>query len=391
MAIGNFEFYNPTKIYFGKDQIKHVANEIAANSKVLILYGGGSVKRLGTFDRVVQALGNREWDEFGGIEANPVFDTLMKAVDKVKAEDFDYLLAVGGGSVIDGTKFVAAAVKFEGNPIDIFGKGIGEGTPVTEALPFGSILTLPATASEMNGTSVVTFPEQEAKVSFASTAVYPQFSVLEPELTYTLPKKQLANGLSDAYIHVMENYLAYPVDAKVQDRMMEGLLLTLIEESAAYVNEDEENYASNANVMWSATNALNGYTAPGVPTDWSVHKLGHEITVLNGTDHARTLTPILIATMKIRKQQKWDKLLQYAERVWELVDGSEEERVDAAIEKTTEFFQSIEMPVTLGEINVKESDIAYLVSQLEKHEQINISERGDQTAEISREIYLAAL
>lgn len=391
MSIQNFRFYNPTRIYFGKDQFKAIDREIPKDRKVLILYGGGSVKRFGTFDKVVTALGEREWGEFGGIEANPVYETLMKAVERVKKEGFNYLLAVGGGSVIDGTKFVAAAAEFEGSPSDIFGKGVGQGLKVKTALPLGTVLTMPATGSEMNKFSVVTFKELNAKVSFASDRVFPTFSILDPELTFTLPKRQLANGISDAFVHTMEDYLTYPVDAKIQDRYAEAILQTLIDESQTYTDEKNHDYASHANVMWACTNALNGFISPGVPGDWSTHALGHEVTVLNHTDHARTLTPILLATMEVRKQEKWEKILQYGERIWGITEGDETARIDATIEKTRDFFKSIEMPTTLGEVGVTEEDIDQLVEHLVNHGNSSISERGDQTADISRAIYRTAL
>lgn len=390
MAIQNFRFYNPTRVYFGEGQLKAIEREIPQESKVLILYGGGSVKKFGVFEQIIEVLGSRQWDEFGGVEANPTFETLIKAVAKVKEGNFDYLLAVGGGSVIDGTKFVAAAAKFEGDPIDIFGKGVGKGLKVKAALPFGTVLTMPATASEMNKNSVVTFVEKQAKISFASDKVYPTFSIIDPTYSYTLPQGQLANGIGDAFVHVMENYLTYPVNAKVQDRWSEALLLTLIEEADQYVN-GEADYENRANVIWAITNALNGFTDQGVPADWSSHALGHEITVLNGTDHARTLSPILLATMKVRRKEKGDKIIQYGQRVWGIEAGTHDERIDATIKKTADFFQSIGLPTTLAEIDVKESDIDFLVEQLTKHGKVNMSERGDQTEEVNRSIYQAAL
>lgn len=394
-GIRNFEFQNPTKIVFGKDQIKRIGDLIPQGAKVLILYGGGSVKKFGTFDRVVEALGNREWAEFGGIEANPTYETLIQAVEKIKAEGYDYLLAVGGGSVIDGVKFVAAGAVFDGNPIDMFGSGVGKGLPVTKALPFGTVLTLPATASEMNNNSVVTFVEKQAKISFASPHTYPQFSILEPEATYTLPKRQLANGVIDSFIHVMEAYLTYPIDARVQDRWAEGLLQTLIEIGPDVVDEDNHDYAIRANFMWTATNALNRFISPGVPQDWSTHALGHEMTLAFGIDHARTLAIVLPAMMKVRKQQKWDKLLQYAERVWDIRSDSDlisdEEKIDLAIKKTEDFFVSLGAPIRFSDVELGESDIPGLVEALVRHEKENISERGDFTSEDARAVYTAAL
>lgn len=389
--ISDFNFYNPVRIAFGKDRIKDLPRLIPEGKKVLITYGGGSVKRFGTLERVKNALVDYEIGEFGGIEANPTYETCIKAVDLIKQENYDFLLAVGGGSVIDGTKFIAAAAEFEGNPMDIFGGGIGRKLPVKSALPFGTVLTLPATASEMNATSVITFKEQQAKISFSSSKVFPQFSILEPELTYTLPKRQLANGISDAFVHTIENYLTYPVGGMIQDRFSEGLLKTLIEIGPDVIDEENHDYNLRANFMWSASIALNGWLSVGVPGDWSTHALGHEITVLNDTDHARSLTAVLPATMYVRRDEKREKLIQYAERVFEITEGSDEEKVMGAIQKTVDFFKSIEMPTTISEVGVKEEDIAFLVDQLEKHGKVNISEHGNQTAKVHREIYKAAL
>lgn len=391
LEISDFTFFNPVKIIFGKNKIEELARSIPSDKKVLITYGGGSVERFGTLDRVKSALENYEVGEFGGIEANPTFETCMKAVEKIKAENYDYLLAVGGGSVIDGTKFIAAAAEFDGNPEDLFGRGVGAGKRAASALPFGTILTLPATASEMNDGAVINFKEKKAKVSFSSRHVFPQFSILEPELTYTLPKRQLANGVTDAFIHILEQYLTYPVGGMVQDEFAEGLLRILIKIGPDVVDEDNHDYNLRANFMWTATLALNRLLSRGVPGDWSTHALGHEITVLNNTDHARTLSAIMPSVMTVRKLKKWDKLVQYAENVWGIRTGTEEEKIDAAILKTIIFFKSIEMPVNLSDVGVKSEDIETLVSQLKEHGLDGISERGDQTLEVSREIYQHSL
>ena len=389
--ISNFKLHNPVKIVFGKNRIKELPTLIPAGSKVLITYGGGSVKRFGTLDRVKEALAAYEFGEFGGIEANPTYETCIKAVDKIKEEGYDFILAVGGGSVIDGSKFIAAAADFDGDPKDIFTGGVGQGVRVQSALPLGTIQTLPATSSEMNGTSVITFVEEQAKISFFSPHVYPTFSILEPELTYTLPRRQLANGVSDAFTHVIENYLTYPVGRMVQDRFAEGLLKTFIEIGEDVIDEENHDYNLRANFMWSVAIALNGWLSVGVPGDWSTHALGHEITVLNGTDHARTLAAVLPSTMHVRRKEKFDKLVQYAERVFDITEGTNDEKVDAAIQKTVDFLKRIDMPTTITEIGVEEKDIDFLVDQLVKHEKINISEHHNQTAEIHREIYEAAL
>ncbi len=389
--LSNFRFYNPVQVVFGKDRIRELSALIPKDSKVLILYGGGSVKRFGVFDRVTEALKGYDYGEFGGIEPNPTYSTCMEAVKLIQDEGYDFLLAVGGGSVIDATKFIAAAAEFEGDPKNIFGGGIGKGERVESALPIGTILTLPATASEMNGTSVITFTEEQAKLSFFSPHVYPKFSILEPEITYTLPKRQLANGVSDAFVHTIENYLTYPVGGMIQDEFAEGVLRTLIEIGPDVVDEDNQDYNTRANFMWAASVALNGWLSVGVPGDWSTHALGHEITVLNNTDHARSLTAVLPATMHVRRKEKQEKLVQYAENVFGVTEGTNEEKIDAAIQKTVDFFKSIDMPTTITEAGVKESEIDFLVDQLVKHEKINISERGDQDEEIHRAIYQAAV
>lgn len=389
-SIQNFTFQNPTKILFGKKRIEEIDNEIPKDAKVLILYGGGSVKKNGAFERAVLALGGRDWDEFSGIEANPTFETLMKAVHKVREGGFTYLLAIGGGSVIDGTKFVSAASLFEGDPIDLFGWGIGKGLPVQEVVPFGTILTLPATGSEMNSGAVISFVEKNAKVSFRGPKTFPVFSVLEPELTYTLPERQLVNGLLDSFIHVMENYLTYPVGGVLQDRYAESILQTLIEIAPRIIDIHHIDYNDRATFMWCATNALNGTINLGVPTDWSSHALGHEITLNHGLDHGRTLSIVLPAMMKVRKNQKWEKLVQYGKRVWGL-DGEENEVVEQAIINTEKFFSSLGAPTRFSDVGLGEEVIPALVEGLKRHKKVALSEHGDVTPEVAYEVYKTAL
>lgn len=389
-SIQNFTFQNPTKILFGKKRIEEIDNEIPKDAKVLILYGGGSVKKNGAFERAVLALGGRDWDEFSGIEANPTFETLMKAVHKVREGGFTYLLAIGGGSVIDGTKFVSAASLFEGDPIDLFGWGIGKGLPVQEVVPFGTILTLPATGSEMNSGAVISFVEKNAKVSFRGPKTFPVFSVLEPELTYTLPERQLVNGLLDSFIHVMENYLTYPVGGILQDRYAESILQTLIEIAPRIIDIHHIDYNDRATFMWCATNALNGTINLGVPTDWSSHALGHEITLNHGLDHGRTLSIVLPAMMKVRKNQKWEKLVQYGKRVWGL-DGEENEVVEQAIINTEKFFSSLGAPTRFSDVGLGEEVIPALVEGLKRHKKVALSEHGDVIPEVAYEVYKTAL
>jgi NADP-dependent alcohol dehydrogenase len=377
----NFTFYNPTKILFGKGQIANLADEISPDQRVLITYGGGSIKQNGVYAEVMAALKGYTVFEFAGIEPNPTYETLMNAVRIVREERIDFLLAVGGGSVIDGTKFIAAAALFEGEPWDILAKH----APITRALPFGTVLTLPATGSEMNSFAVVTRRASQDKLAFGHPLVYPRFSVLDPSKTLTLPPRQIGNGVVDAFTHIMEQYLTYPVNAPVQDRFAEGLLLTLIEEGPKTLAtpEDEE---ARANVMWCATLALNGLIGAGVPSDWATHMIGHEITARYGLDHAQTLAIVLPNMMAVQRDQKRAKLLQYAARVWGLSSGGEDERIDAAIAKTREFFERMGVKTHLRGYGVGPEAVTVVLEQLERHGLTALGERQDVSLATSRTI-----
>jgi NADP-dependent alcohol dehydrogenase len=378
----NFDFYNPTRILFGKDRIADLAKVIPADAHVMILYGGGSIKANGVLDEVHAALVGRKTKEFGGIEPNPSYETLMQAVESVRKEGCNFLLAVGGGSVIDGAKFIAAAVHFEGDPWTILEK---RGNNITHALPFGSILTLPATGSEMNSNSVVTRKSLKAKMSFASRLVYPQFSILDPTKTFTLPVRQIGNGVVDAFTHVMEQYLTYPVDSPIQDRFAESILKTLIEEGPKALAEPE-NYDVRANIMWSATLALNGLIGAGVPQDWATHMVGHELTALFGLDHAQTLAIILPSMLRVRRDSKREKLLQYAARVWDLHGGDENIRIAAAIDKTQQFFEQMGVKTRLRDYELGSDSIDAVLKQLEDHRLVSLGEQRDVTLAVSREV-----
>ena len=382
----NFIFHNPTRILFGEGQIAAIGPEIPNGARVLITYGGGSVVTTGTLAEVKVALGETDSLEFGGIEPNPTYETLMQAVELARREKVDFLLAVGGGSVIDGTKFIAAAIPFQGEPWDILAKQ----APINSAVPFGSVLTLPATGSEMNAGSVITRRATRDKLAFIHPLVFPRFSVLDPTKTYTLPPRQVANGVVDAFVHIAEQYLTYPADAKVQDRFAEGLLLTLIEEGPKALTEPE-NYAVRANLMWTATLALNGLIGAGVPQDWATHMVGHEITALHGLDHAQTLAVVLPAMLQVRRFDKRGKLLQYAERVWGLRDGDEDARIDAAIERTRDFFESLQVPTRLSGYGIGAEAIAPLLDQLERHGMTALGERQDVDLARSRQVLELAL
>lgn len=384
----NFILHTPTKILFGKDQIAEVAQQIPADARILITYGGGSVKKNGVLDQVYRALAGRNVQEFSGIEPNPTFETLMKAVEVVRAENIDFLLAVGGGSVVDGTKFIAAAARYTADA-DAWHILKTVGGQIVDAVPMGCVLTLPATGSESNSGAVITRKSSGDKQHFFSPHVQPLFAVLDPVVTYSLPPRQIANGVVDAFVHTLEQYLTYPVDAKVQDRFAEGLLLTLQEDGPRALAEPE-NYGVRANVMWSATMALNGLIGAGVPQDWATHMLGHELTAMHDLDHAQTLAIVLPALLNEKKAQKREKLLQYADRVWGLRDGGEESRIDGAIAATRAFFERMGVPTRMADYQLDGSSIPALLDKLHQHGMTALGERQDITLEVSQRIYEAA-
>ncbi|MBP2630037.1 MAG: alcohol dehydrogenase [Firmicutes bacterium] len=381
--MNNFQFMNPTKIIFGKGQIEKLPQEIPTGSKVLVVYGGGSIKKSGLLDAVKDVLKAYELGEFGGIEPNPTYETLMRAVEVIRKENYNFLLAVGGGSVIDGTKFIAAAVPFtQDDPWKI----IVEGLPIQQALPFGTVLTLPATGSEMNNGAVITRKALQAKLPFMHPSVFPKFSILDPIYTYTLPEKQIANGVVDAFIHVMEQYMTYPVAGKVQDRFSEGLLLTLIEEGPKAL-ENQENYDVRANIMWTATLALNGLIGSGVPQDWSTHMVGHEITALYGLDHAQTLAIVLPSMLEVMKEEKAAKLLQYSERIWNITGNlPTSEKMMLAIEKTRNFFEIMGVKTRFSDYGLGKDVIEKIIANLEAHGMVKLGEQGAITPNIVRKV-----
>ncbi|QYJ84306.1 iron-containing alcohol dehydrogenase [Shewanella aegiceratis] len=380
----NFDYRNPTQIVFGKDRLAELDKLIPAGARVMVTYGGGSVKRFGTLDKVLSALGDRTVVEFGGIEANPQYETLAKAAKLAREESIDFLLAVGGGSVMDGTKFIALATRFEGDSASLLFHGFAP-VPVEadQVLPLGTIATLPATGSEMNAFGVVSYNGGKFPVNHPS--IYPTFSLLDPTLTFTLPKIQVANGVVDAFVHVLEQYATYPVDGRVQDRTAEGIMRTLIEIGPITL-EEPENYNARANLMWSATSALNGMIGAGVPFDWTTHMIGHELTAQFGIDHAQTLAAVLPSVWRVRKTQKHAKLLQYAERVWDLTEGDEASRVDLAIDKTEQFFQQLGLKTRLRDYDIAQEQIDDIVAALEAHGMTALSESSDLGLDISREI-----
>jgi NADP-dependent alcohol dehydrogenase len=383
----NFDFRNPTRILFGKGRIADLKDQVPEDAKILIVYGGGSAERTGVLAQVREALAGRTLVEFGGIEPNPRFETALKAVKLIGQQDITFLLAVGGGSVIDATKFIAAAALYDGDAWDIM---TSRGSVVTAAMPFGTVLTLPATGSEMNPASVITHAEKGAKLPFMSPYCYPVFSVLDPEVTYSLPPRQIANGVADAFVHIIEQYLTYPAAARVQDGFAETLLRTLIELGPKAL-ETPKDYDIRANLMWTATLALNGLIGAGVPQDWASHMIGHEITALNDTDHARTLAVVLPSLMNDQRGPKREKLLQYAANVWDIREGSEDDRIDAAITATRGFFEAIGIKTRLGDYDIAAPEIDRIVTALKDHGMTAIGEHAAIAPDDARRILEAAL
>lgn len=382
----NFNFKNQTEILFGKGQIKEAKSRLPKDAKVLLLYGGGSIKRNGVYDDVVKLLDGVSFEEFAGVEPNPTLQTLMQAVELVRAKQLNFILAVGGGSVIDGAKFVAAAVHFDGEPWDILAKGAA----FTSALPIGAVLTLPATGSESNGNSVVTNKATSQKRAFGSDMVQPVFAVLDPVYTFSLPLKQVGNGVVDAFVHVIEQYLTYPVNAPLQDRFAEGILQTLISEGPKALATPED-YDVRANVMWSATMALNGLIGKGVPQDWATHMIGHELTALFGLDHAQTLAIVLPTLMYVQREQKRQKLLQFGQRVFNISSGTEDEVIDKTIKATQDFFEHMGVKTRLSDYNLAAADIDKLIANLERNGMTKLGEHGDIDLTKARQILTLAL
>jgi len=382
----NFSYHNPTHILFGEGTIAKLSRLIPINAKVLLTYGGGSIFKNGVYEQVKNALADINMIEFGGIEANPTYETLMKAVDLVKQEGITFLLAVGGGSVVDGTKFIAAASCYQGEDAwDILVKGLA----VESALPFGCVLTLSATGSEMNSGAVISRKSTQEKLSFGSRHTFPQFSILDPKTTFSLPKKQIRNGIVDTFVHTVEQYLTYPVATPLQDRQAEAILKTLVEESDTILAEPK-NYDSMATYMWSATQALNGVLGCGVVEDWATHMIGHEITAFYGLDHAETLAIVYPSLLRYKKDAKAEKLLQYGERIFGITGNKEFDRIEAAIVATEDFFHHIGMPTRLQDYQINAQEAAQKISDRLAERKTVIGEHEDIFPEDVEKILLAA-
>ena len=368
--MNNFEFHNPTKLIFGKGQIQKLNELLPKEAIILLIYGGGSIKKNGVYDAVKENLSKHSFVEFSGIEPNPQYETLMKAVSVIKSEKIDFILAIGGGSVIDGTKFIVAAANFKGDAWDILEKR----APIKSAIPFGTILTLPATGSEMNSFAVIS--KGDEKLAFGNPLVYPKFSILDPEITFSLSNRQLGNGIVDAFVHTIEQYLTNNINSPIQDRFAEGILLTLIAESDK-VMKQENDYDSRANLMLSATMALNGLIGIGVNQDWATHMIGHELTALYGIDHARSLAVILPSLLRIQKESKKDKLLQFASRVWNINSTNSDKMIEQAILATEAFFENLSIPTKLSYYKISKQDFPKIISAVRKHIPVNLGENQD--------------
>ncbi|MFQ2223621.1 iron-containing alcohol dehydrogenase [Aeromonas enteropelogenes] len=381
----NFQYANPTRICFGEGQIASLPALIPPGSRLLVLYGGGSIRQNGVYEQIRQALAGMEWQEFSGISANPRYERLMEAVELVKRERIDFLLAVGGGSVVDGTKFVAAAACYEGDdPWDI----CANQADVASALPLGCVLTLPATGSESNPTAVVS--RGDAKISFRSPLMQPQFAVLDPATTYSLPARQTGNGVVDAFVHITEQYLTFPVGGEVQDRLAEALLQVLVDNGPRALAEPT-NYQVRANLMWAASLALNGLIGCGVPQDWASHAIGHQLTALYGLDHGQSLAVVLPSLLRERAAQKQEKLAQFAERVWHSTREDKALRIEEAIIRTEQFFQQMGLPTRLAAYDLGESCIPAICSNLKRVGRTALGEQQDIDTDVVARILVRAL
>lgn len=373
----NFVFQNPTKLIFGKGMISSLSKEIPLDKKIMVTFGGGSVKRNGVYDAVKSALVNHNYIEFWGIEPNPSIETLRKAIALGKENNVNFLLAVGGGSVIDGTKLISAGLCYEGDAWELVKMG-----RYTKTIPVATVLTLPATGSEMNSGAVISRSETKEKYAFYSN--FPVFSILDPTVTFTLSKRQIACGIADTFVHVMEQYMTTPGQSRVMDRWSEGVLQTLIE-IAPEIEKRSDDYDLMADFMLSATMGLNGFLALGVTQDWCTHMIGHELTALHGLTHGATLAIVFPGTLRVLKEQKKGKILQYGERIWNITSGSDDERIEKTIAKTEEFFASLGLSTRLHQENIGEATIAEIGRRFNERK-VAFGENANVTGSVARKI-----
>lgn len=379
----NFIFQNPVKLIMGHGMIACLSEEIPADKRIMITFGGGSVKANGVYDQVKDALKDRFTVEFWGIEPNPSIETLRKAISLGKEQKVDYLLAVGGGSVIDGTKLIAAGLLYDGDAWDL----VLAGQLVTNTIPLSTVLTLPATGSEMNNGAVISRHETKEKYPFFSN--FPLFSILDPEVTFTLPPHQVACGIADTFVHVVEQYMTTSGQNRLMDRWAEGILQTLVE-IAPIIRENQHDYSLMADFMLSATMALNGFIAMGVSEDWATHMIGHELTALHGLTHGHTLAIVYPATLRVLRKAKESKIVQYGERVWGINAGTAEERTDEAIRRTETFFRSLGLTTRLSEEGIGQETIHEIECRFNARG-VKYGENGNVTGAIAKEILESAL
>ena len=382
--ISNFTFQSPTKLIFGRKSIGAVKREIPIDKRIMLVYGCKSLKSNGIYDKIVSILGNRLICEFSGITSDPEYDYLLKGIELIKSNGIDYLLAVGGGSVIDATKFIALGARYDGEPWRIVENF---GASCNSAIPLATIVTLPASGSEVNRDAVVSRASKKAKLPLGNPLIYPKFSILDPELTFSLPKEQTANGILDIFAHVLEQYLTYPVNAKLQDRFAESILQTLIEDGPVVLKEPE-NYEARSNIMLSASMAMNGFLRAGVPMDWASHMISHEITSLTGMAHARALAIVIPMYLNYCKENKREKLLQYGRRVWNLDSDNADYMIEMALKRTKEFFESLGFATNLKAYNIGAKEVDKIVKQLISHQMIKLGELRNITPESVRKMML---
>tara|TARA_R110000796_G_scaffold249660_2_gene377742 strand:- start:4851 stop:5945 length:1095 start_codon:yes stop_codon:yes gene_type:complete len=355
----NFDFYNPTHIIWGSNTINQLSELVPSEARVLILYGAESIRGNRTIAEVREALAYRYIYEFSSVESSPTYENLMKAVSLVRKEKITFLLAVGGQSVIDGTKFVSAASVYNDDAWRILET---RGADIRQAMPFGTIPTLPSTGSEMNQSAVITSKNSQGKFPFQSSDIFPKFSIVDPSKTYNLSTRQLASGVADSFIHVIEQYFLSPINSKVQDRFAEGILQTLIEIGPQILKNSFE-YKTYSNLMWTATLGFRSLVDTRFSQSWfAYNSIRHELTNLYGIDHARALAIILPAYMHLYRDDQRVKLLQYAKRVWHITEGGEEQRIDDAIELTRSFFESLGLPTSLIDYHLDIDDIDFIIT-----------------------------
>ena len=371
----NYDYYNPTAIHFGKGQIESITKHLSKENKILIVYGGGSIKKNGVYEQVITALDGYDYMEFSGVEANPTYETMNKAVEVVRQNNIDFVLAVGGGSVVDGCKYLIAASLYDGDGWDF----LDGSAQVQKALPLGVVLTLPATGSESNSASVISKKQTNEKRFFHSQFSYPKFAVLDPSVMSTLSDRQLSNGLVDAFVHTCEQYLTKPNTSLLHDGYAQTILKGLISLASTWENRKELVWQEN--LMLLANQALNGFIGSGVANDWATHMIGHELTAFYGIDHARSLAVVQPSLLRVMKEDKKQKLLQLAKEVFFV-----EENEEAVIKAIENLYESVGISTNLNDYEIDDKVIENVISALKEHGMTAIGENENITLEKSEEI-----